>query len=100
MVRTKRSCKKKKKTRERESIKKKYNEFDLFRIQFVTISAGERKEKIGKILYIIGPEGGFEKEEVEYLAKQGAQVVSLGKRILRAETAAIVVGGILVHEFE
>lgn len=57
-------------------------------------------KEIRKILYIIGPEGGFEKEEVEYLAKQGAQVVSLGKRILRAETAAIVVGGILIHEFE
>lgn len=53
-----------------------------------------------KILYIIGPEGGFEKEEIEYLASKGAEVVSLGKRILRAETAAIVVGGVLVHEFE
>jgi len=53
-----------------------------------------------KILYIIGPEGGFEKEEIEYLASKGAKVVSLGKRILRAETAAIVVGGVLVHEFE
>lgn len=58
------------------------------------------REEVHKILYIVGPEGGFEKEEVEYLAKQGAQVVSLGKRILRAETAAIVVGGILIHEFE
>lgn len=53
-----------------------------------------------KILYIIGPEGGFEKEEIEHLASKGAKVVSLGKRILRAETAAIVVGGVLVHEFE
>lgn len=37
------------------------------------------------------PEGGFEKEEIEHLASKGAKVVSLGKRILRAETAAIVV---------
>lgn len=58
------------------------------------------KKEVRNILYVIGPEGGFEKEEVEYLAKQGAQVVSLGKRILRAETAAIVVGGVLIHEFE
>lgn len=49
--------------------------------------------------YYIGPEGGFEKEEIQYLASKRAEVVSLGKRILRAETAAIVVGGILVHEF-
>lgn len=58
------------------------------------------KESIRKILYIIGPEGGFEKEEVAFLEKRGAKVVSLGKRILRAETAAVIVGGILVHEFE
>lgn len=53
-----------------------------------------------KILYIIGPEGGFEKEEIAYLKNNGADIVSLGKRILRAETAAIVTGGILVNEFQ
>ena len=58
-----------------------------------------RVEKPRKVLYVIGPEGGFEKEEIQYLASKRAEVVSLGKRILRAETAAIVVGGILVHEF-
>ena len=39
--------------------------------------------------FIVGPEGGFEKEEVEYLIKQGFKCISLGKRILRCETAAI-----------
>lgn len=38
---------------------------------------------------IVGPEGGFEKEEVELLTQKGFKVVSLGKRILRCETAAI-----------
>lgn len=58
------------------------------------------EKKLEKILYIIGPEGGFEKEEVELLKARGVIPVSLGKRILRAETASIVVGGILVNEFE
>ena len=57
----------------------------------------EKKPK--KILYIIGSEGGFEKEEVEYLKGKGVKSVSLGRRILRAETASIVVGGILRNEF-
>lgn len=38
---------------------------------------------------IVGPEGGFEKEEIDLLTEKGFKVVSLGKRILRCETAAI-----------
>ena len=57
----------------------------------------ENKPK--KVLYIVGPEGGFEKEEIEFLKVNGVIPVSLGKRILRAETASIIVGGVLVNEF-
>jgi 16S rRNA (uracil1498-N3)-methyltransferase len=52
-----------------------------------------------KILVIIGPEGGFDPEEIQFLKEKFAQTVTLGKRILRAETAAIVVGGILFYAF-
>lgn len=38
---------------------------------------------------LIGPEGGFSKEEVNLAVSKGLIVASLGKRILRAETAAI-----------
>lgn len=38
---------------------------------------------------IIGPEGGFTKEEITAAEKKGLIVTTLGKRILRAETAAI-----------
>ncbi|MBU4320951.1 MAG: RsmE family RNA methyltransferase, partial [Nitrospinae bacterium] len=38
---------------------------------------------------LIGPEGGFTKDEVELAVSKGLITVSLGKRILRAETAAI-----------
>ena len=51
------------------------------------------------ILYIIGPEGGITEEETEFLRNIGAIEVSLGKRILRAETAAIVIGGILTNVY-
>ncbi|WP_297404871.1 16S rRNA (uracil(1498)-N(3))-methyltransferase [uncultured Cetobacterium sp.] len=57
------------------------------------------KEKPKRVIYIIGPEGGFDTEEIEFLKSKGVTPVSLGRRILRAETASIIVGGILVNEF-
>ncbi|EEY34063.1 RsmE family RNA methyltransferase [Pseudoleptotrichia goodfellowii] len=51
------------------------------------------------ILYIVGPEGGITEEEVNFLKEKGATEISLGKRILRAETAAIVIGGILANVY-
>ena len=65
------------------------------------------KEIIGKINpgqsigIFIGPEGGFEESEVE-LAKEtaDAQVITLGKRILRTETAGLTVLSILMYTLE
>lgn len=48
----------------------------------------------------IGPEGGFEPEEVELAREAGAKPISLGKRILRTETAAMVVLSWLIYRFE
>ena len=54
-----------------------------------------------KVLYLIGAEGGFDISEIEYLKSiENVRIVTLGKNILRAETASIVVGGILVNEFQ
>lgn len=41
------------------------------------------------LLVLIGPEGGFSKEEVQFAEEKGLRVISLGERILKAETAAI-----------
>ncbi len=43
------------------------------------------------VLIAIGPEGGFAHREAECAAAAGARLVSLGKRILRTETAGLVV---------
>ncbi len=43
------------------------------------------------VLVVIGPEGGFAAEEVERARAAGATPISLGRRILRTETAALVV---------
>lgn len=42
-------------------------------------------------LFIIGPEGGFSSEEVEFAKMHNFKIISLGKRILRSETAAFFV---------
>lgn len=44
----------------------------------------------------VGPEGGFEKSEIEETEKKGASEITLGHRILRTETAAIAVLSILM----
>ena len=42
---------------------------------------------------LIGCEGGFEESEIKALQQEGAHIISLGKRILRTETAAITAMG-------
>ncbi len=46
---------------------------------------------------LIGSEGGFEKEEVEHAKKKGITIASLGKRILRCETAPICAISVLMN---
>ena len=48
----------------------------------------------------IGPEGGFEKEEIEAAMQMGAQPVSLGNRILRTETAGLCILSVLMFQLE
>lgn len=51
-------------------------------------------------LLLIGPEGGFSKEEASYLLLKGFTAVSLGRRILRAETAAIYGASLYAEHYE
>jgi 16S rRNA (uracil1498-N3)-methyltransferase len=44
---------------------------------------------VNKIAYIIGPEGGFEDNEIHLLSEKGAIPVNFGKNILRSETSSI-----------
>lgn len=59
-----------------------------------------KTENSGKDIFIlIGSEGGFEREEVEFLINNGAFSIGLGARILRTETAGINLLSILQYEF-
>jgi 16S rRNA (uracil1498-N3)-methyltransferase len=50
-----------------------------------------------RILVIIGPEGGFSHAEAQAAQEAGAQLISLGTRILRTETAALVLVSIIAY---
>ena len=53
-----------------------------------------------RIAIVIGPEGGFTIDEVNYLLSIGFISVSLGKRILRSETASIALLAIIASYLE
>lgn len=59
-----------------------------------------KTENSGKDIFIlIGSEGGFEREEVDFLINNGTFSIGLGARILRTETAGINLLSILQYEF-
>ena len=57
-----------------------------------------RQHPTRKISVMVGPEGGFTGEEVKLAKRKGFIPVTLGQRILRTETAAITIVGILQYE--
>ena len=59
------------------------------------------KTKENKVAVLIGPEGGFDDIEIEQ-AKQNSlvNIVTLGKRILRTETAPLVISSNILYELE
>ena len=66
----------------------------------------ETKKEIGSIVpgqsvgVFIGPEGGFEREEVEAAIEAGARPITLGRRILRTETAGLTTLSVLMFHLE
>ncbi|MBK8904919.1 MAG: 16S rRNA (uracil(1498)-N(3))-methyltransferase [Anaerolineaceae bacterium] len=57
-------------------------------------------ERPSHVSLFIGPEGGFAAEEVAAAQEAGLKAVTLGKRILRAETAALVASALVMHELD
>ena len=50
------------------------------------------------IAAVIGPPGGFTEEEVTAIQELGANLVTLGERVLRSETAAVAVMSAILYE--
>ena len=64
----------------------------------VSIKEAIRGLNINSVGIFVGPEGGFEEEEIEKIQNIDGKVVSLGPRILRTETASVVASSIVLYE--
>ena len=79
-------------------------EFDLFFVPYECEEQKTLKEvlllkpDIKTVGFIIGPEGGFDPTETEKLHESGIATVTLGKRILRTETAGEAVLAMTMYE--
>ncbi len=84
----------------------KIQEYDLFIVCYEEESTKTLKEvlknsnKAIKIGVLIGPEGGIDISEIQNLKQNGATIVTLGNRILRTETAPIVLVSNIIYELE
>jgi 16S rRNA (uracil1498-N3)-methyltransferase len=64
------------------------------------LNQSTRADQSVTVVLLIGPEGGLMAEEVMLAQRYGVQVVSLGPRILRAETAALAAVANIMYELE
>ena len=69
----------------------------LFACEFADKNAVDFGALKGSTAIVVGSEGGFSQEESEIAFDSGYKTVYLGKRILRADTASIVLCGIVMH---
>ncbi len=70
----------------------------LFACEFLEKSEGGLQGLAGSVALVVGSEGGFSEEEFALAKSYGFTGVSLGKRILRAETAAIALLSVVMYE--
>ena len=68
----------------------------LFACEFATKSKCEIEKISGSTAIMIGSEGGFSREEETRAAESGFCSITLGKRILRAETAAVALTSVVM----
>ena len=91
-----------------KEVENRIKEYDIFLIEYEEEKENKLKEQIKNIAkkqnynigVLIGPEGGLDIKEVEELKEKGAKTVTLGKRILRTETAPIVIISNILYELE
>ncbi len=81
-------------------IKDHVNRFDKFIVFYE--NGGEKFRNLvdvdsKNIAILVGPEGGFSKEEIEFLKEIGVAVATLGPRILRTETAPLMALSIIME---
>lgn len=78
-----------------------YENAENFGVKTLMKKLREEKEDLSYIHnvgIVIGPEGGFEEDEIKELSNRGAYIVTLGRRILRTETAGFTATALIQYE--
>jgi 16S rRNA (uracil1498-N3)-methyltransferase len=57
-------------------------------------------ERPRTVSVFIGPEGGYTDEEIALASESGAALVTLGRQVLRSETAGVVAAAIVLHTLD
>ncbi len=76
-------------------LKEEYKYLIVADPRFATISAEKVVEEPGRILFAVGPEGGWIDYEIERMEQTGFKGIGLGSRILRVDTAVIALHSML-----
>lgn len=76
---------------------KAYVPYEELSVSSKLLDPGTRFAKNERVAVIIGPEGGFLESEIDLLVEAGFTPISLGKRILRAETAVFMSLGLIAY---
>ena len=84
----------------RQAVEKsKENELNIFFYELGGESVAQiLTDKPKTIGFFIGSEGGFEEKEAQLAAEAGAKTATLGKRILRAETAPLAALSVIMYQ--
>lgn len=86
-----------------KGVKEYLEDVNLLAYELVAGQASNIEKEIQdhkSVSIIIGPEGGFDESEVSFLKELGFKVISLGKRILRCETAAVYALSVISYLLE
>jgi 16S rRNA (uracil1498-N3)-methyltransferase len=65
-----------------------------------TLRTMRHEERPASLALFVGPEGGFTEREIEIARASGARTVSLGPRVLRAETAGPLFAALVLYELD
>lgn len=75
-----------------------YENAENFGFKGVIKEISDSKSEIKKVGILVGPEGGFEEDEIRKLKEENAYIITLGSRILRTETAGFVTTSLVQYE--
>lgn len=96
------------KVKKLKDIVENFKEYDIILLAYENekqttlkdVLRNEKNRDAKKIAIIVGPEGGISEKEIDFLKQFNVNTITLGNRILRTETVALVMSGIIIYDLE